>query len=107
MARNVLNENEYHALKQLFLTFNIQKEDVVNSDIENIKKKFSKQYRELSLKYHPDKNPDNKEAEEQFKGDDQFIEVDNEKPSSTMSNQSYFPIGLSSKLAILHSEVSS
>lgn len=29
--------------------------------------------------------------EEQFKGDDQFIEVDNEKPSSTMSNQSYFP----------------
>jgi len=67
MARNVLNENEYHALKQLFLTFNIQKEDVVNSDIGNIKKKFSKQYRELSLKYHPDKNPGNKEAEEQFK----------------------------------------
>ncbi|WP_349967225.1 hypothetical protein [Wolbachia endosymbiont of Armadillidium arcangelii] len=31
--------------------------------------------------------------EEQFKGDGQFIEVDNEKPSSTMSNQSYFPIG--------------
>lgn len=31
--------------------------------------------------------------EEQFKGDDQFIEVDNEKPGSTMSNQSYFPIG--------------
>ncbi len=70
MARNVLNENEYHALKQLFLTFNIQKEDVVNSDIENIKKNFSKQYRELSLKYHPDKNPGNKEAEEQFKGSD-------------------------------------
>nr|WP_245970053.1 J domain-containing protein [Wolbachia endosymbiont of Bemisia tabaci] len=67
MARNILNENEYHALKQLFLTFDIQKEDVVNSDIENIKKKFSKQYRELSLKYHPDKNPGNKEAEEQFK----------------------------------------
>ncbi len=63
MARNVLNENEYHALKQLFLTFNIQKEDVVNSDIEKIKKKFSKQYRELSLKYYPD----NKGAEEQFK----------------------------------------
>ncbi|XBS66768.1 J domain-containing protein [Wolbachia endosymbiont of Armadillidium arcangelii] len=62
-----MNENEYQAFKQLFLIFNIQKKGVVNSDIENIKKKFSKQYRELSLKYHPDKNPDNKEAEEQFK----------------------------------------
>ncbi|MBR9983176.1 MAG: J domain-containing protein [Wolbachia endosymbiont of Homalodisca vitripennis] len=40
---------------------------MVNSDIGNIKKKFSKQYCELSLKYHPDKNPGNKEAEEQFK----------------------------------------
>nr|WP_265041076.1 DnaJ domain-containing protein [Wolbachia endosymbiont (group A) of Calamotropha paludella] len=67
MARNVLNENEYHALKQLFLTFNIQKEDVVNSDIKNIKKKLSQQYRKLSLKYHSDKNPNNKEAEEKFK----------------------------------------
>lgn len=67
MARRILNENEYQAFKQLFLIFNIQKKDVVNSDIENIKKKFRKQYRELSLKYHPDKNPDNKEAEEQFK----------------------------------------
>ncbi|MBH5362733.1 DnaJ domain-containing protein [Wolbachia endosymbiont of Kradibia gibbosae] len=67
MARNVLNENEYHALKQLFLTFNIQKEDVVNSDIKNIKKKLSQQYCKLSLKYHSDKNPNNKEAEEKFK----------------------------------------
>ncbi len=67
MARNVLNENEYHALKQLFLTFNIQKEDVVNSDIKHIKKKLSQQYRKLSLKYHSDKNPNNKEAEEKFK----------------------------------------
>ncbi|BEP32039.1 MAG: hypothetical protein WBIAU2_02660 [Wolbachia endosymbiont of Drosophila biauraria] len=67
MARNVLNENEYHALKQLFLTFNIQKEDVVNSDIKNIKKKLSQQYRKLSLKYHSGKNSNNKEAEEKFK----------------------------------------
>ncbi len=67
MARKILNENEYQTFKQLFLIFNIQKQDVVNSDIENIKKKFKKQHRELSLKYHPDKNPDNKEAEEQFK----------------------------------------
>lgn len=31
--------------------------------------------------------------EEQFKGDDQLIEVNNEQPSSTINNQSYFPIG--------------
>jgi|TARA_B110000305_G_C19348128_1_gene592767 curved DNA-binding protein CbpA len=35
-----------------------------NADDKNIKKS----YRKLSLKYHPDKNPDNKEiAEEIFK----------------------------------------
>ncbi|WGJ62155.1 DnaJ domain-containing protein [Wolbachia endosymbiont of Frankliniella intonsa] len=67
MDGKILNENEYQTFKQLFLIFNIQKQDVVNSDIENIKKKFKKQHRELSLKYHPDKNPDNKESEEQFK----------------------------------------
>ncbi len=31
--------------------------------------------------------------EEQFKGDGPLVEVDDEQPSSTMSNQSYFPIG--------------
>jgi curved DNA-binding protein len=34
-----------------------------NADLENIKKS----YRKLALKYHPDRNPNNREAEEKFK----------------------------------------
>ncbi len=39
------------------------------------KTEFKKSYRKLALKFHPDKNPDNKEAEEKFKEAAEAYEV--------------------------------
>src|SRR5438067_1221206 len=42
-----------------------------NASVEDVKKS----YRKLAMQYHPDKNPDNKEAEEKFKEATEAYEV--------------------------------
>ena len=57
--------------KDYYKTLGVDKK-ATESDIK-------KAYRKLALKYHPDKNPDNKEAEEKFKEVSEAYEVLSDK----------------------------
>src|SRR5438309_4551846 len=41
--------------------------EVLGINKNSSEQEIKKAYRQLALKYHPDRNPDNKEAEEKFK----------------------------------------
>ena len=41
--------------------------DILNVSKESSKDEIKKSYRKIAMKYHPDRNPDNKDAEEKFK----------------------------------------
>ncbi|MBQ9724084.1 MAG: DnaJ domain-containing protein, partial [Neisseriaceae bacterium] len=44
---------------------------------------IKKAYRKLAMKYHPDRNPDNKEAEEKFKEIQKAYDVLSDKQKRT------------------------
>ncbi|MBT6324539.1 MAG: DnaJ domain-containing protein, partial [Bdellovibrionales bacterium] len=49
--------------------------DVLGVQKNSGKDEIKKAYRKLAMKYHPDKNPDNKEAESKFKEASEAAEI--------------------------------
>ena len=49
--------------------------EVLGVDRNADEQALKKAYRKLAMKYHPDRNPDNKEAEEKFKEVNEAYEV--------------------------------
>jgi curved DNA-binding protein len=49
--------------------------NILGVDKKATKEEIKKQYRKLAKKYHPDRNPNNKEAEENFKNIQEAYEV--------------------------------